>query len=320
VSPAVITAPSGVLASESTGCWQTMLPLSEAAAELAAFVELTRAHVAAPLVLGGRALGLLAIGDRLTGQPYGSEELLLISAIAQQSAASVLTARLAQEVMRTREAELSQLYATFLVHDLKNLGTTLSLVAQNAAKHGDDPEFRAEAMKTVTRTAEQMGELITQLSRRSPGHGRVAAVDMGELVSETVRSLGPGFGAELVPVAGRLGQVLAAPEQLQQVVLNLLLNAKKAAGASGHGEAPLVRLSLAVTESGVRLEVADEGPGIPPERLKTLFEDYATTKRKGIGLGLAICKKLTDEHHGRIQVESDLGAGTTFLLCFPFSG
>ena len=133
---------------------------------------------------------------------------------------------------RQASAELDALnrFAAFYLHDFKNLAARLSLVAQNAAKHGDDPEFRAEAMKTVARTAEQMGELMAQLSRRSPGHGRVAAVDLAELASTTLRSLGPDFGVEL-SVSGPLGQVLAVPEQLQQVILNLVLNARRARGA-----------------------------------------------------------------------------------------
>jgi signal transduction histidine kinase len=181
-------------------------------------------------------------------------------------------------------------------------------------KHGDDPEFRAEAMKTVTRTAEQMGELMAQLSRRSPGHGRVAALDLAELAASTVRSLGPDFGAELLPIEGELGQVLAVPEQLQQVLLNLLLNAKKA--AQGVSTAP-VRVRLRGEDGRVRLEVADEGPGIPAERLRTLFQPFQSGAVGSFGIGLYESKRIVESYRGTLRVESEVGRGTRVAVELP---
>ena len=67
----------------------------------------------------------------------------------------------------------------------------------------------------------------------------------------------------------------------------------------------------------VEIEIQDTGCGIPKERLRTIFEDYVTTKRKGLGLGLAICKKIVQDLNGTIEVESEPGKGTTFTLKFP---
>jgi signal transduction histidine kinase len=192
-------------------------------------------------------------------------------------------------------------------------------VAQNAQKHGEDPAFRAEAMKTVTRTAEQMGELMAQLSRRSPGHGRVAAVDLPTLVSETVGSLGPEFGAELLPVSGAPGQVLAVPEQLQQVLLNLLLNAKKAAAASAPatGTGPLVSVRVVGGVGQVRLEVEDRGPGIPPERMRTLFQPFQSGAAGSFGIGLYESKRIVESYRGTLRVESEAGRGTRVSVELP---
>jgi signal transduction histidine kinase len=224
-------------------------------------------------------------------------------------------ARMADDRQAAAELDALNRFAAFYLHDFKNLTARLSLVAQNAEKHGDDPAFRAEAMGTVGRTAEQMGELITQLSRRSPGHGRVATVDVLELVAGTVRSLGPDFGAELAPVEGTLGQVLAVPEQLQQVLLNLLLNAKKATESAEH-KGP-VRVHLSGGEGRVRLEVADAGPGIPAERLRTLFLPFQSGAVGSFGIGLYESKRIVESYRGTLRVESEVGRGTRVVVELP---
>jgi signal transduction histidine kinase len=169
-------------------------------------------------------------------------------------------------------------------------------------------------MKTVAHTAEQMGELIAQLARRSPGHGRVAAVDLEELASTTLRSLGTDFGLEL-SVEGTLGQVLAVPEQLQQVILNLVLNAKRAVERAG-SKAP-VGVKLVGGKGSVRLEVADTGSGIPPERLRTLFQPFQSGAAGSFGIGLYESKRIVESYRGTLRVESGVGLGTRVVVELP---
>jgi putative PEP-CTERM system histidine kinase len=282
-----------------------------------AFLAETRAVLGVPLRGAGELLGFVTLGPGPAGEGYDVDDRDLLRAIAHHAGVLLAHARMADDRQASAELDALNRFAAFYLHDFKNLTARLSLVAQNASKHGDDPEFRAEAMQTVARTAEQMGELINQLSRRSPGHGRVAPLDLAELVAETVRSLGPGFGAELLPVAGRLGQVLAVPEQLQQVVLNLLLNAKKAAGAAAQGGEPLVRLQLTGSDNGVRLEVADSGPGIPPERLRTLFQPFQSGAPGSFGIGLYESKRIVESYRGTLRVESEVGRGTRVIVELP---
>ena len=107
------------------------------------------------------------------------DDLDLLRAIAHHAGVLLAQARMAEDRQAAAELDALNRFTAFYLHDFKNLAARLSLVAQNAAKHGEDPEFRAQAMKTVGRTAEEMGELLAQLSRRSPAHGRVAEVDLG---------------------------------------------------------------------------------------------------------------------------------------------
>ena len=77
------------------------------------------------------------------------------------------------------------------------------------------------------------------------------------------------------------------------------------------------RLFCPDTGGGVRVAVADTGCGIPPERIATIFDDFVTTKRRGLGLGLALSKRILDQHGASVSVESDVGKGTRFTIVFP---
>jgi signal transduction histidine kinase len=169
-------------------------------------------------------------------------------------------------------------------------------------------------MKAVARTAEQMGELMAHLARRSPGHGRVAAVDLEELASTTLRSLGPDFGVEL-SVEGTLGQVLAAPEQLQQVILNLVLNAKRAVEQAE--SKAFIGVKLVGGDGRVRLEVSDAGSGIPSERLRTLFQPFQSGAAGSFGIGLYESKRIVESYRGTLRVESEVGRGTRVVVELP---
>jgi signal transduction histidine kinase len=217
---------------------------------------------------------------------------------------------------RQASAELDALnrFAAFYLHDFKNLAARLSLVTQNAAKHGEDPEFRAESMETIAHTAEQMSELMAQLSRRSPGHGRIAPLEVAELVSATLRSLGPDAGVAL-ELQGEPGQVLAVSEQLQQVLLNLVLNARRAVERDGATEP--VRVSVTRAGDRVRLEVADAANGIPPERLRTLFQPFQSGEAGGFGIGLYESKRIVESYRGTLRLTSEVGHGTRVVVELP---
>jgi signal transduction histidine kinase len=105
---------------------------------------------------------------------------------------------------------------------------------------------------------------------------------------------------------------------LERVFRNLIANAIEAMPQGGR--LTILAKTVQCNETlGYITEIAlsDTGEGIPPERLRNLFVDYTTTKRKGIGLGLAICKKIMEEHKGTIEVHSQTGRGTTVILQFP---
>ena len=278
------------------------------------FLSQTRAVLGVPLRGAGELLGFVALGPGAGGEGYDVDDRDLLRAIAHHAGVLLAHARMADDRQASAELDALNRFAAFYLHDFKNLAARLSLVAQNAAKHGDDPEFRAEAMKTVGRTAEQMGELMLQLSRRSPGHGRVAALDLTELVSATLRSLGPDSGVELA-VAGRLGQVVAVPEQLQQVVLNLVLNARRAlerAESTSTGGSEALRGGRTRATRGRRHGSRDSS-GAPAHALPAV----PVGRRAASGSASTKSKRIVESYRGTLRVESEVGRGTRVVVELP---
>ena len=101
-------------------------------------------------------------------------------------------------------------------------------------------------------------------------------------------------------------------DQIHQVLLNLLLNAVQAIDTSGS-----VRVEICTLEEDAAISVTDTGRGIAPEHLPNIFRPFYTTKGNGTGLGLSLARRIVEEHHGRIEVTSEVGKGTKFVLILP---
>jgi signal transduction histidine kinase len=155
---------------------------------------------------------------------------------------------------------------------------------------------------------------LLTFARESP-RDRVP-VDLNIVVTETLSLLAQDMThAELsvsCSLAPGLPPVLGHANALGQVVLNLLTNAGQAIGGTG-----TIRVKTEFVAGKVFLEVADDGPGIPPEVLPRIFEPFYTTRHSGSGLGLSVSYGIVQDHNGTIDVHSEPGHGATFRLSFP---
>jgi signal transduction histidine kinase len=122
------------------------------------------------------------------------------------------------------------------------------------------------------------------------------------------------YKADVIKHYGAIPEVECLASQLNQVFMNLLVNASHAIEAHG-----TITISTGQKDEEVWVEVSDTGSGIPPEHMKKIFDPFFTTKPigKGTGLGLSLSYGIIQKHHGRIEVESTVGKGTTFRVCLP---
>jgi signal transduction histidine kinase len=183
-------------------------------------------------------------------------------------------------------------------------------VTQNAERHGGNPEFQHAAMRSVAATVRKMQALIGTVSALSRDlHPKLARVELNALVDELLKGFSGGAGAALVRRAEPIPPVEADPDQLHQVLLNLILNAQEAVGP--HGQ---ITIRTEAESSEVRLVVEDNGCGMDRATIAGLFRPFRTTKGRGLGIGLYQCQKIIQAHHGVLEVESEVGKGSRFVI------
>ena len=228
--------------------------------------------------------------------------------------------------MQSRMATLGQI-ATSLAHELTQPITVISMSAAIAQSIADEAlvpyELRAQ-IATILAQTERAGEMIRHL--RSHGHsdgGPLAAVELGHALSGALSLVGTPLReagiAVTIELAEGLPPVRARLVQVEQVLVNLMLNARDAMRGTVQGSRRLrIKASLGDT---VRLEVGDSGPGISPEVMRRMFEAFYTTKApgEGTGLGLALCATIMRGFGGTIAVTASSDGAIFTLEFIPYS-
>jgi putative PEP-CTERM system histidine kinase len=273
-----------------------------------------RADLCVPLSAAGQLVGILTVGARIAGENYSFEDHELMKTIADQAAANLLTLRLGERLQQAREMEAFQVMSAFFMHDLKSLASRLSLVTQNLKVHFDNPEFRNDALKTISQSLDKINGMCNSLSPLSQKlELRLKETDLNEVVRNVLGGLDGLLKAKLDSDLRLLPKVRLDAEQFQKVLTNLFLNANEAIENDGN-----IRVSTVARGSWVVLSIADDGYGMSRDFMdRHLFRPFQTTKKQGMGIGLFHCKKIIEAHQGRIEVESEEGKGTTFTVLIP---
>jgi two-component system, NtrC family, nitrogen regulation sensor histidine kinase NtrY len=209
-----------------------------------------------------------------------------------------------------------------LAHEIKNPLTPIQLSAQRVRKAylRQDPEFEkilTESTRAIVSEVEALRNLVDEFAHfaRFPNAQPVPS-ELGEVIDQTLTlydGLYKGIQIERRYAAG-LPRVRVDPNQIKRVLINLIDNAIEALDKRGTIE---VATELDGAGSRVRLSVADDGPGIPPEARDKLFVPHFSTKKRGSGLGLAVVSRIVQEHQGVIRVEPNEPRGARFVVELP---
>lgn len=244
---------------------------------------------------------------------------------AQQQLVAESEARLdqARQLRQAEQLAVAGRIASEVAHEI---GTPLNVISGRAEQllrdqpPGDD---RAAALRTILTQIDRIrGILASLLDVVRPRKPEVQLVTLRQPLTGIVELLRPtarARGLDLTTAIEPETRTLVDPNQLQQVVLNLLMNAIEASPPGGRVALEARPGSGGEGRPGVELRVIDSGSGIPPEQLARVFEPFFTTKPagQGTGLGLAICRDIVREHGGTIDIESRVGAGTTVRVWLP---
>jgi two-component system NtrC family sensor kinase len=213
-----------------------------------------------------------------------------------------------------------------IAHEINNPVNNISLILESLVEDGDDMDdderrrLYQEAVDQADRTSEIVKNLL-EFSRAS--HPRVEDVDLAEVVEKTGRLLRNEMELRRIrltkEVKSGLPHVRMDKGGLRQVLLNLFMNAIQAMESGGELK---VRVGPADTPGEIRIDVIDNGPGIPPESMDQIFDPFFSTKKEGIGtgLGLSVSYNIIKKNGGRMEVESQPGQGAHFSIFLPLDG
>lgn len=237
---------------------------------------------------------------------------------------NLMTAQLREQIAREAEARQFQSFvrlSAMLTHDLKNAIEALSLIVSNMERHFDNEAFRADAMKSLNLATQNLRSLVNRLTNPvttlSGEYKRPQPVDLVPMLNRVIKlTAAPALNEGQIRTSlPETLPALADAERIEKVIENLVLNAIEAmAGTEG-------KLSIAagLAETGkVFFSVSDNGPGMSSVFIeRQLFRPFATTKKRGVGLGLYTCREVVRTNGGTIEVDSREGAGTTFRVVLP---
>jgi putative PEP-CTERM system histidine kinase len=273
---------------------------------------LAEAWAGIPLVHNHRLVGLVVLEHPSVRRPLDWEDFDLFRTAGIQAASYLAEARTHQALANAQRFDEFNRRFAFILHDIKNLVSQLSLVARNAERHADNPEFRADMIATLQGSVKKMNDLLARLA---PARGAEAAplrpVPVHALVGPLAAAKRRAHPVEMVGDAGLA--VRADPARLEQALGHLVQNA---IDASAPGDP--VRIGFAGRGNEVAIEVADSGAGMSSDFIRTrLFQPFASTKESGFGVGAFEAKTLIEAMDGRLEVESREGEGSRFTIFLP---
>lgn len=269
-----------------------------------------RAWIIVPLIHHEQLRGFIVLGKPRAPKHLDWEDYDLLKTIGRQAASYLAEYELSEALADARQFEAFNKRFAFVIHDIKNLVSQLSLLVTNAARHRHNAAFQDDMIKTIEGSVEKMKRLLLQLHNQ-PAQGK--PVEIGRLVQGLVESHGRN-GATVTFVARSPSLVVNADEErLRRVVGNLLQNAVEAVKGEG-----TIQIRLSSDGAMAVIEVEDNGPGMDSQFIREkLFRPFKTTKGEGYGIGIYETNEFARAMGGRLDVLSQVGRGTIMKMSLP---
>jgi len=266
-----------------------------------------------PLLLGERLFGFIVLLKPLVTFQLNFEDHDLLKTVGKQVATHINQAEIDRRLAEISQFTTYNRLSAYLMHDLSNLIAQHSLVVQNAERFRDNPDFVDDAFETIAHSVSRMERLVSQLSSR-PRQPVVKQIDVKEVLTIAVeRSLQREPQPEIQPGADGICSS-ADPEQLATVLEHLIKNAQEAINGQGS-----VSVSLSAQDDSAQITISDTGCGMSSEFVRErLFRPFDSTKSsESMGIGAYQAREYVRSLGGQVDVTSEVGIGTTFLITLP---
>ena len=299
--------------------------------------------VCVPLLAKERAIGLIIADNAFNREPISDDRIQLLELLALLAGLALDNARIYQQVESQAQAlqtALDELETTHdrllhserlatvgavvarVSHEIRNPLTTIGGFARTLGSHPDDIGRVARGAGIIVEEVEKLEVLLKEmLDFTSPRPPSFESTDVNQVITTLANVHGDELAAHGVALslatAPGLPTIPADSNQLHRAFLNLWQNAVQAMEPLAEGRPRVLTIRTAQVGDTVRIGFGDSGPGISPDTQSQIFTPFFTTKPRGTGLGLAVVRKIIDDHHGSIEVQSSEHAGATLTVVLP---
>jgi putative PEP-CTERM system histidine kinase len=265
-----------------------------------------------PLVHFGKLAGLAVLSRPRMNRKLDWEDLDMLRVVGRQVASYLAEATSHEALAEARQFEQFNRRFAFVMHDIKNLVSQLSILARNSEKHANNPEFQADMIETLRSSVDKMNDLLARLSQHNKTkHAPPVPIDIGESVLKAVHSK-----RLIYPIEADLGSgmlAVADPARVETIIGHLVQNAIE---ATSDGAA--VKITCRPQGTDIAINITDTGIGMTEAFMSNqLFKPFESTKQGGFGIGAYEARALAQSMDGQLRVDSRVGKGTSFTLLLP---
>ena len=294
--------------------------------ELTAELNRLGTVVCLPMILDGKLMGIMCLGEKLSKEMFYASDLQLLANLADEVALAVKYRHIEEQAIHHNKLIMLGTLAAGIAHEVRNPLSSIRTFAQLLPTRINDPDFTNEFSKIVVKDVDRITRVIqSMLSFARPGTVNIGNYSASELIDEALILTQSRLRSKKIQVTKLSPDPLTLcvdKQQILQVLLNIINNAVDALPdggeirittgthqAEGQSELPNQRFGV--------IEISDSGPGIPAAVRGRLFDPFFTTKHDGTGLGLSISQKIIRDHNGYITVSSVEGLGAAFQVHLP---
>lgn len=276
----------------------------------------SRAWLVVPLLHHEQLLGILMLGQPRVLRELNWEDYDLLKTVGRQSASYLAEQETARALVEAKQFDEFNKRFAFVLHDIKNLVSQLSLMVRNAEKHKNNPAFQEDMLMTVTESVEKMNNLLVRLHEGGKLAAATASVDLSRFLRNLVERNSRRDGKISFASDADGISVVIDEERLGAVMAHVIDNAFDAIDDDGE---VAVRLSSSGREAVI--EIVDNGKGMDPAFVRDeLFKPFRSSKGGGYGIGAFESREYVREQGGKLDVKSELGVGTTVTIRLPAVG
>ncbi|MFN3618887.1 XrtA/PEP-CTERM system histidine kinase PrsK [Sphingorhabdus sp.] len=271
-----------------------------------------QAWAVVPLVHFGKLAGLAVLSRPRLPRALDWEDLDMLRIVGRQVASYLAEASSQQALADNRQFEQFNRRFAFVMHDIKNLVSQLSILARNAEKHANKPEFQVDMVDTLRSSVDKMNELLARLSQHNTAkHNVPLPIDISDVVMKSVYNSRLVYPIETQLTPGMLA--IADAARVDTIIGHIVQNAIEASA-----EGAPVKITSRPQGANVAISIIDTGTGMTESFIANqLFKPFVSTKPDGFGIGAYEARALAVSMGGSLRVESRIGKGTNFTLLLP---